>query len=168
MLVAIWINRQGVNVADHLIDFSAASQTLPGALEFYLVSLGGGFDPFPRGAALRLGNTLYLIEARGCVAHMGGIFQGFFALLGKRELGRGSRSRAASFSFAITPSVRIYWTPLPPPPLPLPPPPPLQKPKRYPLDSVDVCRGVGEFLALFERRVSKGLPILQRASTANW
>jgi hypothetical protein len=69
--------------------FSDDSRSLLGALEFHLVLLSGSLNSLPSRATFRLGDALYLVEARGRVAYVRGVLQGFFTLLGKRVLGRG-------------------------------------------------------------------------------
>src|SRR5271155_4977039 len=61
---------------------------LLGGLEFHFVLFRGGLDSLPGCATLRLGDILHLVETRGGVADVRGVFQGFFALLGKCVLGR--------------------------------------------------------------------------------
>jgi hypothetical protein len=59
------------------------------ALEFHFVLFRGRLDSLPGSATLRLSDIFHLVETRGGVADVRGVFQGFFALLGKCVLGRG-------------------------------------------------------------------------------
>ena len=56
---------------------------LVGPLKFHSISLCGRLDSLPRRTTFRFRNALYLLEARGSVAYVRGIFQRFLALLGE-------------------------------------------------------------------------------------
>src|ERR1017187_7213501 len=58
-------------------------------LQFHTISFCGGLYPLPRRPTFRFRNVLHLVEARDRVAHMRGVLQRLFALLGKSELGCG-------------------------------------------------------------------------------
>jgi hypothetical protein len=62
---------------------------LVGLFEIHSESLCGRLDSFPRRTTLHFRNALHLLEARGSVAYVRGIFQRFLALLGESELGCG-------------------------------------------------------------------------------
>jgi hypothetical protein len=62
---------------------------LVGLIKFHSVSLCGRLYPLPSRTTFGFRNALHLLEARGSVAYMRGIFQRFFALPGKSELGCG-------------------------------------------------------------------------------
>src|ERR1035438_6380070 len=53
------------------------------------ISLCGRLDSLPRRTTFRFRNALHLLEARGSVAYVRGIFQRFLALLGESEIGCG-------------------------------------------------------------------------------
>src|ERR1022692_3058934 len=62
---------------------------LVGPFKFYSISLCGRLDLLPRRATFSFRNALHLLEARGSVAYVRGIFQRFLALLGESEIGCG-------------------------------------------------------------------------------
>jgi hypothetical protein len=60
---------------------------LVGPFKFHSISLCGRLYPLPGRTTFRFRNALHLLEARGSVADVRGIFQRFLALLGESELG---------------------------------------------------------------------------------
>src|ERR1022692_659879 len=60
-----------------------------GPFKFHSISLCGRLDSLPRRTTFRFRNALHLLEARGSVAYVRGIFQRLLALLGESELGCG-------------------------------------------------------------------------------
>jgi hypothetical protein len=62
---------------------------LIGLFKFHSVALCGRLDSLPRRTTFRFRNSLHLLEARGRVAYVGGIFQRFLASLGESKLGCG-------------------------------------------------------------------------------
>src|ERR1019366_9006904 len=62
---------------------------LVGPFKFHSISLCCRLDSLPRRTTFRFRNALHLLEARGSVAYVRGIFQRFLALLGESEIGCG-------------------------------------------------------------------------------
>jgi len=56
------------------------------SLHYYVVPISSSLNAFPGSVPFRVSHAFDLLEARDCVTHVGAIMDGFFALLGKREM----------------------------------------------------------------------------------